>query len=181
MGDFMFDKDRFGRVVTKMLTRRVVLVIGTAIFFSCATSGNVRGLAELADSGEWALSEISGSGKTISIDRGELDALGDVFRDAFTLRIRAEGDGRYILSGRAAPNRFSMPVTVAENGTLTILPPLATLMAVLNEPEVLKEAEYLRYLANTTSIKESGGRLVLDTTDESGQNVSLMFAPSRLP
>jgi heat shock protein HslJ len=156
-------------------------VILMAAFFSCATlvatSENVRGLAELADSGEWALAVISGGGKSVSIDRDELAALGDGFRDAFTLRIRAEDEGRYVLSGKAAPNRFNMPVVVAEDGALTVSPPAATLMAALREPNVLKEAEYLRYLANTTAVKESGGQLVLDTTDADGMNVSLTFVP----
>jgi hypothetical protein len=177
------------RIVIRMITRRVVLVIAAAVFFSCATSGaapgaasgNVRGLADIADSGEWALAGISGGGKTQAIDRGELEARGEVFRDAFTLRIQADGEGRYVLSGKAAPNRFSMPVTVAEDGTLTVLPPVATLMAVLIDPGSLKEAEYLRYLANTTAVRESGGRLVLDTMDEAGQSVSLEFVPFHLP
>jgi hypothetical protein len=172
-----------------MTARRVVLVIAAAVFFSCATdvatnvatSGNVRGLADIADSGEWALAGISGGGKAVTIDRGELEALGDGFRDAFTLRIQAGGEGRYVLSGKAAPNRFRMPARVAEDGTLTVVPPLATLMAALVEPDVLKEAEYLRYLAGATALRESGGRLVLDTTDEAGQSVSLEFVPFPLP
>jgi hypothetical protein len=158
-----------------------MLVVLMAAFFSCATlvatSGNVRGLAELADSGEWVLAGIADGGRTVAIDRNELAALGDGFRDAFTLRIRAEGEGRYVLSGKAAPNRFTMPVVVAEDGTLTVSPPAATLMAALREPDVLKEAEYLHYLANTTSVTESGGQLVLDTTDADGLNVSLTFVP----
>ena len=157
--------------------RRVVLAVLTSALFSCATGGNGRGLAELADSGEWALAGISGGGKTAAIDRDELGALGDVFLDAFTLSIRATGEGRYVLNGKAAPNRFTMPVTVAEDGTLTVSPPAATLMAAFIEPEVLKEAEYLRYLTHVVSVKESGGQLVLETADEAGQSVSLTFAP----
>ncbi|MDR0639065.1 MAG: META domain-containing protein [Spirochaetaceae bacterium] len=156
--------------------RRVVLVVLTSALFPCAAGENVRGLAGLADSGEWALAGISGGGKTAAIDRDELGALGDVFRDAFTLRVsRAEGE--YVLSGKAAPNRFNMPVRVAEDGTLAVSPPAATLMAAFIEPSVLKEAEYLRYLANTTAVKESGGQLVLETADEAGQSVSLTFVP----
>jgi hypothetical protein len=169
----------FGR----MVMRRVVLVVLTSVFFSCATSGdvatsgNVRGLAGLADSGEWALAGISDGGKAVAIDRDELGALGEVFRDAFTLQVSGAA-GEYVLSGKAAPNRFSMPVRVAEDGTLTVSPPRATLMAAFNEPEVLKEAEYLRYLANVTAVKESGGQLILDTVDEVGQSVSLTFVVS---
>jgi hypothetical protein len=168
--------------------RRGALAVLMAVWVSCASAGDVRGLAaglaELADSGDWALAGITGGGETAPFDRGGLAALEDGFRDAFTLRIRAEGEGRYVLSGKAAPNRFSMPVALAEDGTLIVSPPAATLMAplppltaALAAPDGLTEAEYLRYLACITSVTESGGRLVLDTADEAGQTVSLEFVP----
>ena len=39
----------------RMVMRRVVLAVLTSALFSYAYGENVRGLAELADSGEWAL------------------------------------------------------------------------------------------------------------------------------
>jgi heat shock protein HslJ len=152
----------------------VMLIV--AALFSCATVADAQNLAQAADSGEWALATISGGGKAVSIDRAQLDS----FSDAFTLRIAKTGDGsedRYIFSGKAAPNRFTMPVKVEKNGELTVSPPAATLMAALREPDVLKENEYLQYLANTRAVTVSGGRLVLDTADADGQKVSLTFAP----
>jgi heat shock protein HslJ len=159
----------------RMVMRTGVLLMVAALF-SCATVTDAQNLAQVADSGEWALAAISGGGKAVSIDRAQLGE----FSDAFTLRIAKTGDGhedRYIFSGRAAPNRFTMPVKVEENGELTVSPPAATLMAALREPDVLKEKEYLQYLASTRSVTLSGERLVLDTADEDGQKVSLTFAP----
>jgi heat shock protein HslJ len=70
-----------------------------------------------------------------------------------------------------------MPVTVEKDGTLTVSPPAATLMAALFEPDVLKENEYLQYLANAKSVTSSGGRLVIETADAAGQSVTLIFVP----
>jgi heat shock protein HslJ len=142
------------------------------VFFSCATAGNARYLAVLADSGEWGLAEIAVNGETAAIDREQLG----VFGDAFTLRVVADADG-YFWSGKAAPNRFRMPVTVGDDGALTVLPPAATLMAAFGEPDVLKENEYLQYLTNSKRIQVSDDRLVLETADADGQSVSLTFVP----
>jgi hypothetical protein len=136
--------------------------------------GNTQYLPVLADSGEWALEEISVSGETTSIDR---DRLG-MFEDAFTLRVaKTDEPGSYVFSGKAAPNRFNMPVKVGEDGGLTVSPPAATLMATFMESEVLKEREYLQYLENISLIQMSGNLLVLETADEAGQPVSLYFGP----
>jgi hypothetical protein len=151
-----------------------VLTVSLLSCVSCATAGNAQDMAALADTGEWGLAEIVTGGETVVIDRTRLD----VFSDAFTLKIFKMGDaGQYRFSGKAAPNRFNMPVTVEKDGTLTISPPAATLMAALFEPDVLKEKEYLQYLANTKSVTSSGGRLVLETADAAGQSVTLTFVP----
>jgi hypothetical protein len=139
------------------------------------TMGNTQYLPMLADAGEWALEEISVGGETTVIDR---DRLG-VFEGAFTLRVvKTDEPGMYIFSGKAAPNRFNMPVKVGEDGGLTVSPPAATLMATFEEPEALKEREYLQYLENSSLIQMSGNWLVLETADEDGQPVFLYFAPS---
>jgi hypothetical protein len=153
----------------------------TVLLFSCATAshmtaGNTQYLPMAAEAGEWALAEISAGGKTAVtiIDREQFG----VFRDAFTLQIAKTDDpNRFDFSGKAAPNRFRMPVAVGENGELAASPPAATLMAAFGEPDVLKEHEYLHYLANITSVQLSGGRLVLETADGAGQPVSLTFVP----
>jgi hypothetical protein len=137
--------------------------------------GNSRYLPVLADAGEWALAEILAEGETTVIDRDQLGA----FEDAFTLRVtKTDEPGTYIFSGKAAPNRFNMPVKVGEDGGLTVSPPAATLMATFLEPDVLTERAYLQYLENSSLIQMSGNWLVLETADESGQPVSLYFAPS---
>jgi heat shock protein HslJ len=151
----------------------------TVLLFSCVTAsnmtvGNTQYLPMLADEEEWALAGISADGKTVDIDREQLG----VFRDAFTLRVATTDDpNRYAFSGKAAPNRFMMPVTVGENGELTASPPAATLMAAFEEPDVLKEREYLQYLENIKSVALSDGCLVLETADGDGQSVFLTFVP----
>jgi hypothetical protein len=146
----------------------------SCIAVSCTTMGNIQNLPVLADSGEWALQEISLGGETVTIDRDQLGA----FEDAFTLRVaKTDEPDSYVFSGKAAPNRFNMPVKVGEDGGLTVSPPAATLMAAFMEPEVLKEREYLQYLENISLVQMSGSLLVLETADEAGQPVSLYFAP----
>jgi hypothetical protein len=154
--------------------KKYIMVFLTFLLFSCATAGTGRYLTLLADAGEWMLAKISADGKTVTIDREQLGA----FDDAFSLRVsKTDDSGGYLLSGKAAPNRFNMPVKAGENGELAVSPPAATLMAAFMEPGVLKEHEYLQYLANIRSVQMSGGRLILETADADGQPVSLAFVP----
>jgi hypothetical protein len=156
--------------------KRIILIamVFAGMVFSCATAGNARYLAVLADSREWGLAKIAADGKPVVIDREQLG----VFGDAFTLRIIQTDDPvRYLWQGKAAPNRFNMPVQVGDDGELTVSPPAATLMAAFGEPDVLKENEYLQYLTNSRRVQVSGDRLVLETADADGQPVSLTFVP----
>jgi hypothetical protein len=157
------------------------MAVMAVLFFSCVaaacvTAGNTRYLPLAADAEEWALAGISAGGNT-AVTIIEREQLG-VFRDAFTLRVTKTDDpNRFTFSGKAAPNRFKMPVTVGENGELEASPPAATLMAAFGEPDVLKERAYLYYLAHIKSVRFSGKRLVLETENEAGQPVSLSFVP----
>jgi hypothetical protein len=154
--------------------KKYITVFLTFLFFSCATAGTDQHLAVLVDAGEWMLAGISTDGKTVAIDREQLGA----FDDAFTLQVsKTDDSGGYLLSGKAAPNRYNMPVKVGENGELAVSPPATTLMAAFAEPDVLKEHEYLQYLANIRSVQISGGHLILETMDADGQPVSLAFEP----
>jgi hypothetical protein len=154
--------------------KKIFVMVLAGVVFSCATAGNARYLAVLADSGEWGLAEIAANGETAVIDREQLGAFGD----AFTLRVvRTDGSDGYFWSGKAAPNRFRMPVTVGDDGALTVSPPAATLMAAFGEPDVLKENEYLQYLTNSKRVQVSDDRLVLETADADGQSVLLTFVP----
>jgi hypothetical protein len=117
---------------------------------------------------EWKLSEVRLPGKTMLIDRNKLNA--DKMGDLFTFTV----DNSRI-SGKAAPNRYTSMYQAGANNTLTIQPPISTLMASIYDPERIREREYFQYISRVKSWKLNQGKLELYTTDASNKEVVLVY------
>ena len=121
-----------------------------------------------AEGKEWILSEITGDGKTVVIDRKKLEAdgMGGFFTIGFF-------EGR--VSGMAAPNRFLGPYTAGGGKALSIGNLASTMMAAFREPEELNEREYFDYLAGVTRWDVRGGKLELYTANNNKTETVLAF------
>ncbi|MDR2662176.1 MAG: META domain-containing protein [Treponema sp.] len=117
---------------------------------------------------DWKLLELRRSDKTVTLDRNKLTA--DGMGDLFTLTVDSAR-----LSGKAAPNRYISTYQAGENNTLTIAPPIGTLMASIYDPERLREEEYFQYLSKVKSWKLNQGKLELYTTDASNKEAVLVY------
>ena len=122
---------------------------------------------------EWVLSEFTGNGKVIRIDRQKLSAI--IPGDAYTIRFN-EGQ----VNGIAAPNRYFGPYTAGANRTLVLGNVASTMMAAFNEPDELKEYEYFGYLGKITRWDLRNGKLELHGSGNAGGDgtaVILVYAP----
>jgi heat shock protein HslJ len=117
---------------------------------------------------DWKLLEVRLSDKTLTLDRNKLTA--DGMGDLFTLNVDAAR-----LSGKAAPNRYISTYQAREDNSLTIAPPIGTLMASIYDPVRLREQEYFQYLSKVKSWKLNQGKLELYTTDANNQEAVLVY------
>jgi len=88
---------------------------------------------------QWLLTNVKVNGADTGFNREELAVFNS--EESFSIRFEAG-----LLSGVAAPNRYSGPYTIGENQAIKIPPMRSTLMASIFEPENLKEYEYYVYL-----------------------------------
>lgn len=159
-----------------------VLVFGASLFASCASKPDVRDeqiaknaseavvnpvSVKPADFSEvlektWELIEVKSYSGVVIIERQNM-------QDIYTVRF---AKGR--LSGKGAPNLYNGPYTQGNSHDISFGSIAGAKMAMLQEPESLKEHEYFSYLAKTTSWEASGGQLILFTSSESGE-VVLVF------
>jgi heat shock protein HslJ len=117
---------------------------------------------------DWKLSELRFSDRTVTIDRNKLTA--DGMGDLFTLNMDAAR-----VSGKAAPNRYTSTYQAGTNNSLTIAPPISTLMASIYDPERLREQEYFQYLSKVKSWKLNQGKLELYTADANNKEAVLVY------
>ena len=108
--------------------------------------------------------EIKTDASVISIDRP------DIVSDFFMIRF---DDDR--VSGVGAPNRYFGPYTLGPGNAISIGLLGATLMSAFIELESLKEHEYFMYLANVTGWSFQNNSLELQTLDENGNSVVLVY------
>jgi len=87
----------------------------------------------------WLLNNVKVNGADTGFNREELTIFNN--EEIFSIKFEAG-----LLSGVAAPNRYSGPYTVGENQAIKIPPMRSTLMASIFEPKNLKENDYYVFL-----------------------------------
>jgi len=117
---------------------------------------------------EWILSEVTGSGKTVTMDRVKLiaDNLGGVYTITFN-----EGQ----VAGMGAPNRYFGPYTLGGGNSLSLGNVASTMMLAFREPDGLSEREYFDYLSKITHWNLRAGMLELVSQDSSGREAVLVY------
>ncbi|MCL2196786.1 MAG: META domain-containing protein [Treponema sp.] len=88
---------------------------------------------------QWFLTNVKVNGADTGFSREELAVFNS--EEIFSIKFEAG-----LLSGVAAPNRYSGPYTVGENQSIKIPPMRSTLMASIFESKNLKENDYYVYL-----------------------------------
>jgi heat shock protein HslJ len=83
-------------------------------------------------------------------------------------------DGR--AGGKAAPNTYGGPYTQGVSHNIAFGAMVSTKMALMEEPEGLKEQEYFNYLAKVKTWEVSNGQLLLFADDCAGGDVTLLFS-----
>ena len=155
-----------------------VLIVGM-LFGACANEPNTNesqsvlgtlptppSFDEVVKGKEWKLAQVLVEQRDIGFSREELAA--DNFGDIFVLKF----DER--VTGMAAPNRFFAPYSVTGQ-TLEINTIAGTLMAVLKEPEKLKEREFLSFLEKAHGWDVKEGDLWILTRNDAGNEAVLIF------
>jgi heat shock protein HslJ len=155
----------------------ITLVLGANLFGSCAGKPGaqegqpVRIASEAgsnpADFSEvlertWALTEVKRESDVAVIDRRQME-------DMYTVRLTDE-----TVSGKGAPNSYRGSYKQGNSHDISFGAIVSTKMAMLQEPEALKEHEYFAYLANTTHWAISNGQLNLFSLNDNGE-VVLVF------
>jgi heat shock protein HslJ len=154
----------------------VSAVLGAIIFASCAsgkpaaqdTAQKTEVFVGPADFSEvlgssWELMEVKLASGAVVIDRQKTP-------DVYTVNF---ADGK--VSGKAAPNSYNGHYTLGVSNNIAFGQMVSTKMALLEEPEGLKEQEYFNYLAKVKSWEVSNGQLFLYTEDDAGGDVSLVY------
>ncbi|MDR0472102.1 MAG: META domain-containing protein [Treponema sp.] len=132
-----------------------------------APSGGVGSGIDSIEGKEWLLEELKTGSEIVRINRTQD---GFDFGGIYSLTIAEK-----LISGMAAPNRYSAPYTAGEGKSLTIGLAISTMMAAIVEPESLKEHEFFAYLGKVIRWDLNDGRLELYTSDESGNEAVLVF------
>jgi len=124
---------------------------------------------------EWILSEVRAAGKTVSINRKQLEAgnMAGAFSISFQ-KDSASNGGR--LGGMGAPNRYFAGYTPGAGKALSITPIASTLMVAIIEPEGLKEREYFDYLAKVTRWELRDSKLELYSSNAANAEAVLVFS-----
>jgi heat shock protein HslJ len=125
---------------------------------------NVSGIEEK----KWRLIEVYIDGRDTRFSRRTLT---EVLRDFYTMNFDAE-----IVSGVGAPNRYSAPYTLGNNGTISIMPMRSTQMASFLEPENLTEHDFYTYMQNAHSWRFADKNLELLSKTTNGAEVRLVFS-----
>jgi hypothetical protein len=117
---------------------------------------------------EWKLTAVLAGGTDTGFSR---DKLGEEFAQFYTLRFQ---DG--LAAGRAAPNTYRSPFEEGPAQQLSIKLAAATLMALIKEPEGLREHDYFGYLVKVYRWDIKDGKLELSAKGDGGTEVVLVYA-----
>jgi heat shock protein HslJ len=147
--------------------------IAVLVFSSCAGGAPAKVVSTAAfediQQKTWALAEVRISGgDTLFIDRHKLKNAGNA--DAYTLIIDEEK-----VSGKANPNRYSVPYELGEDQEILLPPVVSTLMWGIIDPGMLLEQDYYTYLQNVSFWASDGETLELTTVTADDQEAVLVF------
>ena len=119
---------------------------------------------------EWKLIEVrTGRSSDIKFNRDTLISEG--FPDIFTLTFESETFG-----GKGAPNTYNASFTLGNDFDINVQSINTTQMALLTQPEKLKEHDFLMYIQNLNGWKLADEKLELTTKGENGNEIKMVFA-----
>jgi heat shock protein HslJ len=116
----------------------------------------------------WKLIEIKVANTGTGLSR---DAWGTGGKDFYTLKFQDN-----LILGRAAPNNYRGPFELGQGQGIRFDSMAATQMALLNEPEELKENEYFKYLEKVYRWDIKDGNLELHSRNEKGEEIVLLYS-----
>ncbi|MCL2267035.1 MAG: META domain-containing protein [Treponema sp.] len=116
---------------------------------------------------EMKLIEVYIDGRNTNFNRNSLP---QGLKDAYVIKFDEK-----IVSGMAAPNRFTAPYTLSDRYHLSIGLMATTMMAAFIEPENLKEYEFITYMQNTLSWMDENNHFVLSCKTAAGNEVKMIF------
>jgi len=149
-----------------------IVVLGAMIFTQCASAAPSKdtGTAVFNDvkGKEWALLEVRTPGKTITINRRQLEDYH--LSGAYTISFR-EG----MVGGMGAPNRCTAPYTEGPGNSLNIGNIASTMMLAFREPDDLREHEFFAYLSAVDRWNLRNEKLELHSKDSGGNEAILVF------
>jgi len=136
---------------------------------SNTSSGSIYRITSFSDiiGKNMRLIEVYIGGRNINFSRNSLP---QVLADAYIIKF----DER-VVSGMAAPNRFTAPYTLSASNHISIAQMATTMMASLIEPENLKEQEFIIYMQNAWAWMDENGKFVLLCNTATGQEVRMLF------
>ena len=134
-----------------------------------ASSGSINKISSFSDviGKNLRLIEVYISGRNINFSRSSLP---QVLTDAYTAKFDEK-----IVSGMAAPNRFTAPYTLSDKNHISIAQMATTMMASFIEPENLKEHDFITYMQNAWAWMDENGKFVLLCNTATGQEVRMIF------
>ena len=118
---------------------------------------------------DWILLEVRSGGKTITLDREQMEK--DNLKGAYTISFLREGR----IGGMGAPNRYNAPYTQRPDKFLNIGNIASTMMLAFKEPEELKEKEYFDYLTAAQRWDFKQEKLEIYSKNSAGNEVILVF------
>jgi heat shock protein HslJ len=150
-----------------------LLVIVAALLMGCKSTGggNITSFSDVIGK-EWKLIEVQVDStpfnRIVLYDRNDLKKhnIGNVY----TLNFNNE-----MISGTAAPNKYSAPYTRGDKNSLTTNVMRSTQMAPIIQPEKLQENDFYNYMQRIESWSSDKGNLILHSKNENGVNVRLIF------
>jgi len=148
----------------------LVLLVGILAVSCGSTSGSAKmsNFSE-ATGKDWKLIEVSTEKKEILFNRKNLKS--ENAANIFTLRFDAEN-----IFGAGAPNRYSAPYKLGEDGAISIEMVRTTLMASIMEPEKLREHDFFTYIQNAYEWNFVEKNLELTSKNVNGEIAKLIFS-----
>ena len=145
-----------------------LFVLFVVLAISCKSTSNVSGNVSDITEIDWKLILVQTDTREIIFDRRTLTT--EDARDIFTLRFDAES-----ISGTGAPNRYSAPYTLEDQG-INIMLMRSTLMASLWQPEKLREQDFFIFMQNAYEWRLVDNNLEIHSRTEDGSKIVLVFS-----
>jgi heat shock protein HslJ len=154
------------------MKKQILFLLVVALLMSCkSTGGSISSFKDVIGK-ELKLVEVQIDStpfeRIVIYDREDLKKHK---HDVYTLTFSSD-----MVSGTAAPNKYSAPYTAGDNNTLTISLMRSTLMAPIIQPEKLQEFDFFNYMQKVGSWSSEKGNLILHSKTDSGIAVRLIFA-----